>query len=364
VPPFPEIVTPDPDLAEIVSRVARCERLSFDDGLVIERSPDIRAVCELADSMKFRMHGNRIGYIVNVHIDYTNICISGCRFCAYGKSPDSPGGFVLEPSSLPALVPPETDEIHVIGGVNPTLGLDYFIDLLSTLHAAHPHAAIKAFTAVELHALAQRDGRDIHRLLIELKDAGLAMLPGGGAEIFAERVRPRICPAKATAVQWLDVHRAAHEIGIPSNSTMLYGHIESAEDRVDHLLRLRALQDETNGFVAHIPLPYIKAEGTFPDTMPNGVLDLRQIALARLMLDNVPHIKAYWRALGLRTAQVALRAGADDLDGTVIHEQVMEAAGSAAPRALSSDRLRSFIVEAGLDPCRRDSFHRPLEVTS
>ena len=240
--------------------------------------------------------------------------------------------FCIDPSDAPSLVAGDEDEIHIVGGINPSLRLGYFIDLVATLHAAHPHVTIKAFSAVELAALAEREKMQASAILHELKNAGLGMLPGGGAEIFSSHVRKEICPGKATADQWLDVHRAAHKLRIPSNSTMLYGHIEASEDRVDHLLRLRQLQDETGGFVAHVPLPYLPVKSAhFVGAQPNGILDLRQIALARLMLDNIPHIKAYWRALGTKTAQVALRAGADDLDGTVLREKVMESAGSDAP---------------------------------
>jgi aminodeoxyfutalosine synthase len=360
---FPEIPTSDPKLAAVIEKVSRAKRLSREDGLALERSPDLHAVCALGDAVRARMHANRIGYVVNTHIDYTNVCVSRCRFCAFGRDLEDRDAYTLSPEEACDRVPEGVDEIHVVGGVNPALGLDYFIDLLRALGERAPGAMMKAFTAIELHALATRESLEISDMLRELKDAGLGMLPGGGAEIFDPGIRSRICPNKANAEEWLGVHRAAHEMGIPTNSTMLYGHVERDEHRVDHLLRLRELQDETGGFVAHVPLPYLRGGNALAGVAPppNGALDLRQIALARLMLDNFAHIKAYWRALGTGTAQVALRAGADDLDGTVSREEVMHEAGSDAPRSLSSARMEALISEAGLSPYRRDALHMPLK---
>jgi aminodeoxyfutalosine synthase len=352
-----EIRTSDRKLEGVVSKVENGERLSFDDGLVLEATRDFHALVSLAHSVRLRKHSLDTGYIVNAHLDYTNICISKCRFCVYGVDRSDSGAFLIDPSSAPSLVPPDVDEIHVIGGIDPSLSLDYFVELVKSLHHANPRAVIKAFTAVEIFALAQREHRDPVEILSILKEAGLGMLPGGGAEIFAEEIRKQCCPSKASADDWLSIHRAAHRLGIPSNSTMLYGYIEKPEHRIAHLVRLRELQDKTGGFIAHVPLPYIKPGSA----IRNGVLDLRQTAIARLMLDNFPHIKIYWKALGLKVAQVGLLCGADDIDGTIVMEKVMTSSGSDSPQKLSSDELRRIITAAGLKPIRRDAFHKPME---
>ena len=360
------IMVSDPRLESLSEKISAGERLSREDGMVLEETGDLHCVCMLADSVRRRLHGKRTGYAVNVHINYTNICVSGCGFCAFGRAPGSDGTYVLSRDEAVERVPDGVDEIHLVGGVNPDLSLDYFVELLRALKAAFPAATLKALTAIEIHALAKREGLEVEELLRILRDAGLGMLPGGGAEIFDERIRRRICPVKATGEEWLDVHRVAHKLGIPSNTTMLYGHVEKPEHRVDHLLRLRELQDEAEGsagVIAHIPLPYLPGGTDLGETAgaPNGSLDLRQTALARLMLDNIPHIKAYWRALGIRMAQAALTAGADDLDGTVGREEVMHEAGSDAPRSLAPQYFESIIRGAGLEPYRRDSFHRPVK---
>jgi aminodeoxyfutalosine synthase len=354
--PF-EIATLDRRLENVISTVENGERLSFEDGMVLETTRDFHGLVSLAHSARLRKRSIDTGYIVNAHLDYTNICISKCRFCVYGVDRSDSGAFLIDPSSAPSLVPPDVDEIHVIGGIDPSLPLNYFIELVTSLHRANPGAVIKAFTAVEIFALAQREHRDPVEILSHLKDAGLGMLPGGGAEIFADEYRKQCCPSKASADDWLSIHRAAHKLGIMSNSTMLYGYIEKPEHRIDHLIRLRELQDETGGFIAHVPLPYIQPGAAFK----NGVLDLRQTALARLMLDNFPHIKIYWKAVGLKVAQVGLLSGADDLDGTINREKVMTSSGSDSPQSISADELRRIIVAAGLKPVRRDAFHKPLE---
>jgi len=357
---FKDISTSDPRLKRIIEKIEAAERLNREDGLVLERTNDLHTVCQLADTAKEHLYGNRASYIVNTHIDYTNICKSMCTFCAYSRTPDSDDAYVLTPEEAVDRVDENSDEIHVIGGINPSLPFQYFHDLVSTLKHHFPKATIKAFTAVELHDLALREKRDIGSILKELKDAGLEMLPGGGAEIFDPEIRSRICPDKATGDEWLEVHRTAHGLGISTNSTMLHGHIEKPSHRIDHLLSLRNLQDETGGFIAHIPLPYLQGNNELSElAMPqNGLLDLRQIAIARLILDNIPHIKAYWRVLGIRMAQAGLMSGADDIDGTIGREDVMHDAGSSAPRSMSPKRLAQIIENTSLNAYRRDALHR------
>ncbi len=363
---IPLIETSDPSLAPVIAKIVAGMRLTLEDGLALEGTGDFHSLCETADFVRNRLHGKLTGYIINAHLNYTNVCISRCSFCAFSKDAGSPDAYVIDPEEAPSRVKGDVDEIHLVGGINPTLPLDYFISLIRNMHHAFPKATIKAFTAVEIHALAEKEKMPVVDLLRILRDEGLSMLPGGGAEIFAEEIRTRICPKKADADAWLDVHRKAHQLWIPSNATMLFGHVEKPEHRIDHLLRIRSLQDETHGFLAFIPLPCLSQEsdGENSANYVDGVMALRQIAIARLMLDNVRHIKAYWKALGIRLAQASLRAGADDLDGTIVSEKVMESAGSDAPSSLSADEIERLIIEAGLEPYRRDSFHRRLEVRS
>jgi len=348
-------------LDQVIEKIRAGERLSGQDGLVLEKTPDLHTVCILANHVRTNMHGKRTGYIVNAHVDYTNICVSRCEFCAYHRTSDDPDAYVLSSEEAVNRVEVNNvDEIHIIGGVNPDLDMDYFLSLLAAFRNAFPKSVIKAFTAVEIHALAKREKLEVETILRQLKLSGLGMIPGGGAEIFDEDIRTKICPGKATADEWLEVHRIAHKLGIPSNTTMLHGHIESSEHRINHLIRLRKLQDETNGVVAHIPLPYLHGNNKLSRAAspPDGTLDIRQIAIARLMLDNIPHIKAYWRALGIRLAQLALVSGADDMDGTIGQEDVMHEAGSAAPRRMTAGRMEHIIEESGLVPFRRNAFHR------
>ncbi len=360
---FDEINVTEPSLKPVLEKVSRGERLSRNDGLALEHSDDLHAICGLADCVRKRMHGSRVGYIVNVHVDYTNICSSGCRFCAFGRSDKDDDSYLLNSNDITVRIPEGVDEIHIVGGINPDLKLGFFTGLLSDLRDKFPDAVLKTFSAVEIQGLARRENLSISEVLKSLKDAGLGMIPGGGAEILDPEIRSEICPDKATADEYIDVHRKAHELGIPSNTTMLYGHIEAPEHRIDHLLRLRDLQDETNGIIAHIPLPYLHGANELSERAhpQSGILDLKVMAISRLLLDNVPHIKSYWRALGIRMAQVALRAGADDMDGTIGQEEIMHEAGSDAPRSLGPDHLEQIIKDAGLEPYRRDALHRPIE---
>ena len=360
---FYEINISDPRLVPLLDKVANDVRLSFDDGMLLDRTFDFHSVMQLADRFRERKVGKKASYIVNAHLNYTNVCVSGCKFCAYWKARDASDAITLSPEEAVRRIPPGIDEIHIVGGVNPDLDLKYHLDLLTALRKAFPKAVLKAFTAVEIHALAGREKLTVEDILKELINAGLGMIPGGGAEIFNEKIRKEICPVKSTSEEWLDVHRAAHGLGLRSNSTMLHGHIEGSGDRIDHLLRLRKLQDETGGFVAHIPLPYLHGSNELAERTYalSGLMDVRQVAVARLMLDNVTNIKAYWRVFGVKLAQVCLRAGANDLDGTVSREDIMHEAGSDAPRSLTPQVMEKLIRDAGFEPFRRDSFHAPID---
>ncbi len=353
-------------IEDIAEKVRAGVRLTREDGVKLFRCTDLLAVGALAHTVKTARHQQAVYYVLNRHLNYSNICLNGCAFCAFGKPPHHPQAFeltveeVLEKLSRETL--PSTREIHIVGGCHPSLRLDYYERLLRTVRNAHPHCVIKAFTAVEIDNMAHVEGITAGEVLERLHAAGLEMLPGGGAEIFAERVRQQICPKKSSATRWLEIHRLAHRLGIPTNATMLFGHVETIEDRVDHLVALRELQDETRGFVCFIPLPFqAKRSPLQAGPGPTGVDILKTIAVSRLLLDNIPHIKAYWIMLTLKLAQLALSFGADDLDGTVIEEKIGHMAGADSEESLTREELCWIIESAGWKPVERDGLFRPLE---
>ena len=357
--------TDDSRLTSIKDRVLACERLSADDALALYCSADILAVGWLANHVRERMHGDKTYFNVNRHINPTNVCIAACRLCAFGRKKDAPGAYTmaLEEALQTAAsgYSEAVTEFHIVGGLHPDLPFQYFLELVSGLKARFPQVHLKAFTMVEVAYLAKRAKLSIAETLWQLKEAGVDSLPGGGAEIFADRVRHIICDHKIDGDQWLDTARLAHQTGLKSNATMLYGHVENDEDRVDHLLKLRALQDETGGFQTFIPLAF------HPDNTPlehlprtTGMLDIRQIAVSRLVLDNFPHIKAYWQMLTPKIAQIALRFGADDLDGTVIEEKIYHDAGATTPQGMRRQELVRLIRDAGREPVERDTMYRPV----
>ncbi len=303
---------------------------------------------------------------VNRHINYTNICVNGCTFCAFAKAPGAPGGhrMSLEEVARLATPPPgeEWGEIHMVGGLDPDFTYGYALELLRTVRAANPEAHLKAFTLVEIDAFSRMEGKPPEEILAGLRDAGLGSLPGGGAEILGEELRKKICPNKITGARWLDLARIAHEMGIRSNCTMLYGHIVEIEDRVDHMLRLRDLQDESGGFMAFIPLQFHR-ENTRYEHLPEatGVDNLKTIAVSRLLLDNIDHIKVYWIMVGLKIAQTALWFGADDMDGTVVEERITHDAGATTPKGLRMEDLLRTIRRAGRIPVQRDSVYNVVK---
>lgn len=360
--------TDDPRLNSIAEKVLAQKRLDPDDALALYRSHDILAVGWLANHVRERMHGNVAYFNVNRHINPTNVCVAACRLCAFGRKKDAPGAYTmaLEEAWQTAAsgYSEAVTEFHIVGGLHPDLPFEYFIDLITGLKERFPSVHLKAFTMVEIAFLAKRAKLTIRDTLEKLKAAGVDSLPGGGAEIFNDRVRHIICDHKIDGDQWLETARTAHLIGLRSNATMLYGHIESDEDRVDHLLRLRALQDETGGFQAFIPLAFHPAN-TPLEHLPwtTGMLDLKQIAVSRLVLDNFPHIKAYWQMLTAKIAQIALRFGADDMDGTVIEEKIYHDAGATTPQGMRRQELMRLIRVAGREPVERDTLYRPVSRT-
>lgn len=357
--------TDDARLHPVAEKVLGGQRLSPADALALYASPDILAVGWLANHLRERLHGDNTYFNVNRHINPTNVCVAACRLCAFGRKKDAPGAYTmaLEEAWQTAAsgYSEAVTEFHIVGGLHPDLPFDYFLDLIRGLKERFPAVHLKAFTMVEVAFLAKRAKLSIRDTLEQLKAAGVDSLPGGGAEIFADRIRHLICDHKIDGDQWLDTARTAHQLGLRSNATMLYGHIESDEDRVDHLLKLRALQDETGGFQTFIPLAFHPAN-TPLEHLPvtTGMLDLRQIAVSRLVLDNFPHIKAYWQMLTPRIAQISLRFGADDLDGTVIEEKIYHDAGATTPQGMRRQELERLIREAGRVPVERDTLYRPV----
>ncbi len=352
-------------LDDIAAKLDAGERLTRDDGLALYGADDLLALGALADRVRQARHGRRAFYIANTHVNSTNVCVNRCGLCAFWAAPEDPGAYFLSPEEVLERARPDVEagatEVHVVGGCHPEVDLDYCLAMVGRLREAFPEVCIQALTAVEVAHAASQSGVGVEEALRRLQGAGLTGMPGGGAEIFAPAVRRRICPNKITGQEWLEVQHAAHDLGIPTNATMLYGHVESPADRVDHLLRLRDLQDAGGGIQSFIPLPFHPAGTAFPDLPgPTAVDDLKTMAVARLLLDNVPHLKAFWIMLGPGLAQVALRFGADDIDGTVVREEITHAAGARTPQALAVDDLEALARSAGCEPVERDTVYRRI----
>jgi aminodeoxyfutalosine synthase len=357
-----------PGLAAIRDKVRAGEPLSLADGVALYEHPNLLEVGALANEVRERLHGDRTFFNRNLHINATNVCEASCRFCSFARLQEGDAGaYTMTHAQAFAKLQARVDagdpitEIHIVNGLHPGLAFDYYTELLAGLKRVQPSIHLKAFTAVEIFYYHQKYGLPVAEVLARLHAAGLDSLPGGGAEIFAARVRKKICDDKCDADQWLDVHRTAHRMGLRSNCTMLYGHIETAEERVDHMLRLRALQDETGGFQTFIPLAFHPDNNALMKLpAPTGVEDLRTYAVARLVLNNIPHIKAYWIMLGVKTAQTALWFGADDLDGTVQEEKIYHMAGAETPQALSPAEIVRVIANAGRVPVERDTLYNVI----
>jgi aminodeoxyfutalosine synthase len=354
-------------LDEIRKKIEAGERLSAADGeYLFSPAADLHAVGQLADVVRCRKNGNAAYYNLNLHINPTNVCIYRCALCAYSRDDDDPRAYTMTDEQILARAQEAADarctELHIVGGVHPQKPPDWYLGIIRELHEAFPRLHLKAWTAVEIDRMALMTRRPVRQILEEQIAAGLGSMPGGGAEIFDPQVRAELCPRKADADTWLAIHRTAHELGLRTNASMLYGHIESIEHRVEHLIRLRDLQDQTGGFQAFIPLAF-HPENTALSYLRrvSAIEDLRVVAVSRLMLDNFDHIKAYWISLGVGTAQTALAYGADDLDGTVRYERIHHDAGAKSPQSLGVDELRSLIAEAGREPIERDSLYRRVE---
>ncbi len=356
----------DARLEPIAQKVLAGERLTGDDGLALYQSHDLLAVGWLANHVREKRHGKVCYFNVNRHINPTNVCVAHCKLCAFGRSPDAPGAYTFaleEIWSRAALgVAEGATEFHIVGGLHPDLSFEYYLDLIRGLKQRFPQVHLKAFTMVEVHYYARLSKLSIRDTLLKMKEAGVDSLPGGGAEIFHPRVRRMICDHKVSGRMWLQIARTAHDIGLHSNATMLFGHVETLEERVDHLLQLRESQDQTRGFVTFIPLEFHPANTALAHLpRPTGIDDLKTIAVARLMLDNFDHIKAYWIMLTPRIAQVALQFGADDIDGTVVEEKIYHDAGATTPEHLTRTELERLIRAAGCVPVERDTLYNRID---
>lgn len=351
----------DKSLTEINDKIAAGERLSREDGLLLFNSHDLLQIGHLANTVKRRKTGDQVHFITNRHINYTNICINGCNFCAFSAPEGDPRGYTMtvdEVLEAAAKHPEGTSEFHIVGGCHPSLPFSYYLEMINAIKQKFPRIHIQAFTAVEIDHFANISGLPVQDVLMQLKAAGLGSLPGGGAEIFSDRARQMACEKKIPGERWLEVMRAAHKLGLRTNATMLYGHIETAEERIDHMIALRELQDETGGFQAFIPLPFHPKNTEFSElSRTSAVEDLKVLAISRLMLDNFDHIKAFWIMIGTRVTQVSLAFGVDDIDGTVVEEKITHAAGAQTDESIEKDTLVSMIQEMGLRAVERGTLY-------
>jgi aminodeoxyfutalosine synthase len=362
----------DPRLGPIAEKVEAGERLTREEGLALYETSDLLGLGALADEANRRLNSDRVFFSANQHINPTNVCIlrNVCVFCSFARTPKEDGAYtrsideVLAEAESARTAP--TTEFHIVGGLHPKLSLSYYTDMMRGLKAQHPNVHIKALTAVEIAHLARIEKKSIADVLAELKDAGLTSLPGGGAEVFGEAVRATIADRKLIAEEWIEVHRTAHGMGIPSNCTLLYGHVETAADRIEHLSLLRELQDETGGFLTYIPLAYHPDHNVLGEelgregTATTGYEDVKNVAVGRLFLDNVPHVKTHWPMVTPLVSQVALSFGCDDVEGTVVYERVYHDAGADTPMMLSYGELVRLIKGAGKEPVERNSLYESV----
>lgn len=359
------------ELSGIIEKIQASEKLDFEDGMLLMESKNLPLIGALADYVRQKTVGDEVMFVTNCHINYTNVCTSKCRFCAYFREEGQNGAFTLtvdeildkadKASSMGAT------ELHIVGSLNPKLPFEYYEEALSRLHQTYPAMSLKAFTAVEIAHLAKTSGMSVREVLLRLKKAGLTGLPGGGGEIFNEETRKKVCPDKITGEQWLEIMETAHSLGIKSNATMLYGHIETHSDIVDHILRLRKLQEKTKGFQAFIPLKFhpdnteLQRNGLV-QYAPTGFDDLKIIAVSRLLLNGyINNIKTYWVMVGEKLAQIALHYGANDIDGTVMEERITHAAGGATPEYMPKERLIRLIRNAGRIPVERTTNYEVIK---
>jgi aminodeoxyfutalosine synthase len=356
-------------IAPILQKAIDGKRITRDEGLALLASTDILSLGRAAHAVKQQKTGDRVFFNVNCHINLTNVCVSRCKFCAFSCPSDDARAYTMTIDEVleraRAALPGGITEFHIVSGLHPDLPFSYYADVISTLKKTWPDIHIQAFTAVEIKYFADISGLSVEEVLVRLKNAGLGSLPGGGAEVLSARVRDELCPKKATADEWLEVMRCAHRLGLKSNATMLYGHIERPDEMIDHLLKLRDLQDETGGFQSFIPLPFHPGNtGLAHLQKPCAFEELKLYAVARLMLDNFTHIKAFWIMVGLPVAQLSLKFGVDDLDGTVVEEKITHAAGAQTATAIAKEDLVRMIRKAGTIPVERDTLYNTIKIYS
>lgn len=362
-----DMKTKDPNLLPIMEKVAKGERLTLEDGLTLYHSNDLLTIGQMADEVNRRLNGDDVYFIENMYINPTNVCEANCAFCNFKRKEGEEGAYTMYPEDVLRYVEermkPTIREFHIVGGHNPHVPFSYYVDTIRVLKEHYPNVTIKAYTGAEIQFFSKISGYSVERVLRELMDAGLETLPGGGAEILSENYRQKLSPDKATTEEWLEVHRTAHRLGMKTHSTMLYGLIESYEERLTHMILVRELQDETNGFLCFIPL------AVQPKSVHAGIKkrtsaydDLRTIAISRLMLDNFPHIKSYWINIGTQLTQLSMTFGASDIHGTLVEERISHAAGALTQSALTRDELIWLIQGAGKRPVERDTFYRRIKV--
>lgn len=357
-----EATVRDPKLIPIWKKVEAGERLTRDDGLTCLSTPDVLTLGRMADQVKQAKSGRFVYYVFNRQINPTNVCVLSCRFCDFATTRQAPNAYEMTMKEILSKCRGGIREVHIVGGMHPDWPYDKYIDIIRQIRSNYPDITIKAYTAVEIDWFAEISGKTIEQVLEDLVAAGLDTIPGGGAEVFSERVHQIMYKPKIGADRWLAVHRAAHKMGIPTNATLLYGHIETFEERIDHLMMLRDLEDEAPGFLSFIPLAFQPGHTGIVERQTSAIDDLRMIATSRLVLDNFPHIKAYWVMVGEDTASVALNFGADDIDGTIGEERIAHAANASSPLGLTRQRLLHLIREAGRVPVERDAKYNVITI--
>ena len=361
-----EIHFRDTHLQPVWKKVQNGERLTLEDGKILFQTRDIISLGKMAHFVQKNLSGDAVYFVLNQKIEPTNVCVLSCKFCNFAVKQGSPGAYEMTIAEMLAKLTPEVQEVHMTGGLHPDWSWEYYLDMMRQIRTNFPNLDIKAFTAVEIDFFHKKFKLSIEEVLRQLKEAGMRTMPGGGAEVFSERVRQELFHQKIGAQSWLDIHRMAHTLGIASNATILYGHIETIEERLEHLIKLRELQDETGGFLSFIPLAFQPGDtGIKPrDQFTSAIDDLKMIAVSRLMLDNFPHIKAYWVMLTEEVASVALNFGADDMDGTVGGERIAHDAGAISPSSMAKDQLIKIIRDAGKIPVERDIYYNPIKLYS
>lgn len=347
----------DPELERIAGMLENGQRLGFEDGMRLIQTPDLAGLAALADRKKSALWGDQVFFVFNRQLNPTNACVLDCKFCDYALRPSDPNHYAMSIDEMLGKITPDLTEVHIVSGLHHKWKFDYYVDIIRQIRLAFPRIQIKAWTAVEIDFFAKISKKSIREVLEIMVEAGLDSMPGGGAEVLDERVRQELFKHKIGAEEWIEVHRTAHQMGIPTNSTLLYGHIETYAERVQHMLRLRDLEDEAPGFLAFIPLEFQIGYSDIRNRQASAVEGVRTVATARLLLDNVPHVKAYWVMLGEQTASIALNFGASDIDGTILEEKIAHAAAADSPIGLARERILHLVREAGKLPVERDALY-------